>query len=214
MKSVLFYTTLVLFFFSCESNSKSLSINDYHHYINDPENGLVKSKVANGVEVNLKYLSNDYLAFKDFKNLGLKTEVQYDSLRKEYKNSFTFILTISTSENSMQSGVENGVMMKGVTKIEDFKKRAINMNFSMGEYIQLRTPRASINPVLTNLENTYEVVSEKSIYVVFSKEMIDRQLKDGEEIEFVYNDEIFDSGISVFSFKKEIFNNIPSISLN
>lgn len=214
MEKVSIYILLFVLVTSCEFGKKVYSIDDYHVFMNNPENGYTLSKTTNGVEVNLKFLTSDYLAYKDFKELGFETSIQYDSLCKEYENSFTFFLTISPNENKMESGVENGVMMKDIYKIEDFKERAINMNFSMGEYIQLRNKEASIHPVLTNLENTYEVVSGKSIYVVFSKEMIDNQLKEGKEIEFVYNDELFDSGISVFSFKKELFENTPSIILN
>lgn len=211
MKTKIANIILILLVLSSCSPS-DLAYKDYLLYLNNPDNGLIKERQANDIVLKLKYLPIDYLVHQDLKKDGIvETEIR-DSLEEVYGNSLTFLLNISP-KSGKQGRNDNSVMFKGIDGIESYKNRAIQMNFSMSEFLSLRNKNGEIAPVLCNMENTYDVSTSRSIYVVFSKEMVDRELKK-EDWEFVYEDQLFETGIHVFSFDKDDIAQAPVIEYN
>ena len=187
-----------------------LEYKSFLEYINNGENGMVHSKTLNGVELTLKYLPSNYLAYRDLSLLSSPSKQQEDSLMQRYQNSMTFVLNLSPENMKGVGGFENGVLSKDISGIEEYKSRALSLNFAMTEMVKLRSEKGVIKPSLTNMENTYDLAADKSIYIVFSRELVKTELGT-EDLEFVFEDGVFDTGISVFSIDAEVLKNIPSI---
>lgn len=187
---------------SCNRKPESLSIDKYLAYINNPENGLVKNTSVNGVTLTLKYLPKEYLSYLDSVNF------KGDTLKRgatDYSNSITFLLNIASEEASQQ------IMSKDIATIEEYKERMLTMSFSLREYISIKYKQGEIAPVLVELENTYDILSDKSIYVVFSAEEVNKHLGSNSDFKFVFVDDFFSTGISVFTIKQENISDLPFI---
>lgn len=191
----------ILFFSSCESQN-TLSEQEYFGYISNPENGLVIKKSVNGINMSARVLPTDYLAFQDYQEA-----LDFDSLKNFYNQSLTFTLHLEPDE------VVHGasIMSHGVHDEKELKQRAITMNFDMSNYIKLRANNTEYEPVLTTLENTYDLTNGRTVYIVFENT---EELGSAEELDLVFEDEMFQTGINHFNFKGEQVKNTPKLKVN
>jgi hypothetical protein len=184
----------------CSSSFKSEG--DFLKWMNEPENGYVKRTSANGFSISLKYLPPEYLGFIEMKKGDVKVDVQ--SLIKEFDGSRTFLLTL---EHEV-SGVD--VTNYNINNVPEFKERMNELNFQIKDYLSLKTKEGqTIRPVLTTFENLYEIGDKKSFYVVFTKE--DEVQDKPEELDIVFHDPFFDTGINHFVFKTKDIDNVPDL---
>ncbi len=203
-----FYTSIILLILLLTSSCKNKGITDmpsFCKWINQSSNGLTQTKNINDLKLAVKYLPPEYLAMKeavDFNNNA--SPALYDSLLQLYKKNTTFILTISP-ENS-----EGGdVMYRDVFDYKEYKQRVHDLNFDFTSYVSIESGEKLFPAELSNLENTYSLSKERNIYVVFS----DSVLLGSKDIDFIFNDEIFNTGISHFTFQTENLKNIPEITI-
>src|SRR5687767_5887409 len=92
---------LVLLLLSLSACNKSFdTIKSIYAWINDPDNGLVKTKTVEGILLTIKYLPPELLALKETKD-DKGNRAMYDSLLNEYKKSYTFLLSIASKENKL-----------------------------------------------------------------------------------------------------------------
>jgi hypothetical protein len=176
-------------------------------WINDPDNGMVKTKTVEGIKLTVKYLPPEFLALKEAKEdrAGRQT---YDSLLTQYKGSHTFLLSIASSENE----VDNDPMYQGLDDYSDYKRRALTMNFDMNEYVSIKTSTREYRPVLTSMENTYSLKGQRNIYMVFTDNATETELMKEHELDFVFNDEIFQTGVNHFIFNQNDLGGMPAIN--
>ncbi len=194
--SVMFQFTLpmvlLLTITSCANND--LGSKNLLRSINDPENGLVKTKSANHLVLTAKYLPANYLALKESK---ITSSEHYDSLFKYYSGFKTFLLTISPDSD------ESDLMFYKITNKAEYKERVHELNFNMSSFISLKTTNNEYFPVLHSLENTYELSKKVSLYLVFAADVDHSDLLTASKLDLVFYDELFDTGISHFIFNKE-----------
>ncbi len=179
-----------------------------YHWINDPENGLVKTRNISGLQLTMKYLPPEYLAFKELKQKADISEQVIDSLVNYYQNSFTFLLTIGPSP-AHENNVD--IMMAGIPDFQAYKQRSLTMNFNMAEYLSLTAAGKEWKPVLSNLENNYGLQDHRNIYMVFTPETGMGEIQDSPDLKITYNDELFHTGLNHFKYKLEDLGNIPAI---
>jgi hypothetical protein len=176
-------------------------------WLNDPDNGLIKTKVINGVEIELKFLPPEFLTYREVKRLNNYNKQYIDSLLNLYQNSYSFLLKIGPED-----GVDGeDIMLKGVGSMEEFKSRAQMMNFEMQEYVSLKAEGKKYKPVLSTMENVYGMHSHRNIYLVFTPNDENKSLLKAEKLDVSFNDELFETGISHFVFKKKYISNIPKV---
>src|SRR4051812_46545175 len=93
--------SVTLFILACLAIACQSEINDMtslYKWINNPENGLVKTKQVDGIKLTVKYLPAEFLALKETKEEKGNRKC-YDSLLNFYKKSHTFLLSIASKEN-------------------------------------------------------------------------------------------------------------------
>ena len=190
---------------SCNQGFQSAT--DMFQWINDPDNGLVKTKTINGIEIELKFLPPEFLTYREVKRLNNYSEEYVDSLLNYYRNSYSFLLKIGPDEKNQ----DQDIMLKGVTSIEEFNIRAQKLNFEIGEYVSLTADNIEYEPVLSNMENVYGMHSHRNIYLVFSPNDNNMSLLEAKKLDIRFNDELFETGISHFVYIKKNINNIPEV---
>ena len=190
---------------------KKVGLDDYLKYLNKTENGLVKTKKVNGYILTLKYLSPEYLTAReltDYKKVPEKSIV--DSLLKVHRTYQSFLLTFSPDE---EKGNHNDIMLVRTSNYSEFSQKVEQMNFFMGDKIQLKTQKGDYAPVLTNLENTYGLSKARSLTIVFAPEKNANEFKDIKNWEIVYDDELFGAGILHFNIDQKDIDNLPELTL-
>ena len=192
-----FHLIVIIFFTSCKQSFKD--INQYYHWMDDKENGLVIKRSSGDKELTMKYLAVPYLVYNDVKDIENPSKVLIDSLTRVYSNSRNFLLTIrSTSHNE-------DIMLEGVTNEMEYNQKNLVMNFGISEYLTLKTDIGnSYFPALVNMENTYGLQKHKNFYIVFAP--MDENEKDimtSQTLDVVFDDRIFSTGINHFLFEKE-----------
>jgi hypothetical protein len=101
-------------------------------------------------------------------------------------------------------------MFRNISKYDDYKARTMTMNFEIEDLITLHTNDGDFKPVLANLENVYGLSNSRNIYVVFA-DQVSSGLDKATELDFIFDDELFDSGRNHFGFEKKNFDNIPHL---
>ncbi len=191
----------------CEKRFDNLK--SIYQWINDPGNGLVKTKNVEGIKLTVKYLPAEFLALKEAKEESVYNAKTYDSLFNLYKSSHTFLLSIASVENENS----NDPMYKDLEDFPEYKKRAKTMNFDMQSYLTLRTSTEEFKPTLAIMENTYSLKGQRNIYVVFTDQSPKDEMKE-DAFDFVFNDEIFQTGQNHFIFEKSDITGMPAINSN
>lgn len=197
----------VLIFTQCQRSIESEA--DFQKWLHTPENGFVQQKKVNNLVITTKYLPPSYLALSDLKAFEQPSQLMFDSLMLAYKNSLTFVMTIQPDKEKKANG---DVMYRGVSDYLSYKERVAQMNFGMDEYVRLYIGGKTFKPVLTTFDNTYSLVEHRSLYLVFAEEKEGEGLFTGDILDLAFNDEVFNTGISHFKFRREDIQNTPKIN--
>jgi hypothetical protein len=180
---------------------------EYFKWINNPDHHLVVTKNVNDVELIVKYLPPEYMAYRELSGQKKFSEKERDSLINYYSMSKTFLLTINSKGEGKQK--PSDIMFRGIDKYQDYKERSFEMNFSMEDFVSLVTDKGTYKPVLNTLENTYGLSSSRTILFVFADSNKGRDLNNAKELDFLFEDEFFSTGVHHFEFEKDDLDNIP-----
>tara|TARA_R110000782_G_scaffold5853_3_gene20219 strand:+ start:4891 stop:5442 length:552 start_codon:yes stop_codon:yes gene_type:complete len=176
-------------------------------YLAEKDNGLVKEKSIGGIQLKVKYLPNDYLVYNDIKQNKQKTKGLVDSVKLTYANSITFMMVIGPDKNESFD-----ITRVGVDNYEEFAQRIEEINFNMMQYVKLQVNNEEYSPELYQMESTYGLEQSRKFLFVFKAkdEKSNTILKD--DFQFVYADEMFNTGINKFQFKHSDVNAIPQFN--
>lgn len=208
VKNKLLILPVVLFFlFSSCSNSIS-DFKAYMSFISDVENGLLKNKNIAGLSYQVKYLPIEYLVYNDLhKNTNFENSLSKEQLLKSYKNTVSFVLTIGPDEDE-----KFDVTMLGVKNYDEYSQRMETLNFSMKEFIQLKVGEKIMTPEIVQMENTYGLEKKRNFLISFKADNnLENKFMKENDVKLVYSDEIFNTGINLFSYKKLDMNNLPNL---
>ena len=196
-------------FFSTVSCKSSIEEeHEYLSYINDATHGLVKEKRVGDLIVQVKYLPSDLLAWKEL-HTKKSTAQQKDSISTLYDQSITFLLSVSPDSSK---GATDDILYRGVSDEQSFKQRVSELNFDIERMLKLNAGNKEYYPALAVMENTYGTSSTKNFYIVFSAEDKKKIGTAYKELDLVFTDELFATGINHFVFEQEAIEHIPSFN--
>ncbi|WP_132065886.1 MULTISPECIES: hypothetical protein [Aquimarina] len=174
-------------------------------WLGDPDHGFIKKTKANGFLLSMKYLPAEYLALNEMKKDNKTDMKDFQGYVDKFKNSKTFLLTISHDEETVNVSNYN------VANLSEYGQRIRDLSFNIKEVLVLKTNSGKkYNPVLTTMENAYEIANKKSIYMVFSDDQ--KEILNSEQLDIVFQDTFLDTGISHFVFENEKINNLPNLN--
>lgn len=171
-------------------------------WLSDPGNGLVRERGGNPVRWKVKYLPNDYLAWRYLQSLESYDRAARDSAVRSYANTICFLLTVTPGETG-----RGDVMTQGVGSFEDFQSRAMQLNFDVKDHVTLRYGGIETPAVISTMENTYGLSEARDIMVIFARDTA--RWSNADTLDVVLDDRIFNSGIHHFAFLAEDIRNIP-----
>lgn len=191
---------------SCEGD-KVLSYEDYHKWLNEPENGLVKERKVNALIFRVKYLPTEYLVHRELRTAEQAySQAQIDSIYREYENGMHFLFSILPSEE----GLIQDIVKLGITNYQEYKERVNVMNFGMQELMEMNADGVEINPVIVRMENVYGISAKRDWNVLFVSDAIGA----ANTYDLRFEDDIFYSGMHHFVFEAKNLEGLPKIKQN
>lgn len=206
MRLSLVYIFLVVLSTACNRNAEMES-KGYYQYLNDPENGLLKSNETSQYKITLKYLPVDYLVYKDCKDIISPTTKDVDSLRNLYKENLSFLLMIEPA------GVNKSldVLKDNTSNYAEYKQKFETVNFGIADYVEVNVADTKYKPEIYTVENVYGLTSGKKIFLVFPQ--AGKKLKENAQCEFSFYDDIFNTGIHHFIIEQKDIDKIPTLRI-
>ena len=200
---------IVLALASCGGPSQ-LSFDEAEPYLLDQMAQQAVRHTANGYEVEMKQLPTEYLAFREAKSGGMVNQAAYDSLQASYGEALYFLMTIKPQE-----GVREGdIMMHDVHDYEQYQERFLDLSFTLRDRVTLEYEGGSLAPVLANTEHGYGLSAHRSIVLAFAPGSdAERQALQNNPVTVVFDDRIFQTGISRFSFNSSTLNDLPPVRI-
>ena len=197
LSKIVFVLILVFPLWKC--NRGFNSVEEMYTWMGDPANGMIVTKLSGDKELTMKFLPPGYLAYKEVKETLGKSKEQIDSLRMLYKKSRSFLLTIKYKNDEPYDPV-----YEGIYSYEELDRRKKDMHFSFDEYVKLiSSDGGEYKPVLSHMEETYGLQKMRNIHLVFSPENEKQaDILGAEELDIVFDDRIFKTGITHFVFEK------------
>lgn len=190
--------------------SSQLNFDDAESYLLEQMATQAVSHSANGYEVEVKQLPTEYLAVREVKADGRINQVAYDSAHASYGEALYFLLTIKPQE-----GVREGdIMMHDVTEYEQYQKRFLDLSFTLRDRLTLEFEGGSLAPVLATTEHGYGLAAHRSAMLAFAPGTASEEqaMKSG-PVAVVFDDRIFQTGISRFPFTTTTLNDLPPVRI-
>lgn len=185
---------------------------EYYEELADPANGLVRQTTARGLKLTMKYLPGEYMAFQERRDRpegGAEPEAVASegmlSSDRDYSSSIHFLLSIAP-EDPDKGG---DVMTRGVSSSEDLTRRAMDLNFAIREMVTAHYGGEVVPAALATMENTYGLTPKRDIVIAFPK--LEGKWREGEEVDLVFDDRIFKTGINHFRFRISDLEHAPTL---
>ncbi len=193
-----------LFLFSCQKEFNN--IGEFLQWIEEPENGLVKEKNINGFKIKMKYLPPEYLVSQELSYSEKHDQQDIVSIYSYYSNNRTFLLSIT---HPIERGTNPDIIISSSDNYSDYAGKYMNLSFGLNSIIKINGENNVYHPILASMEQTTSIKGGRTFYIVFADVNETDELLKEEMLDIVFDDEIFNTGISHFRFSKKDIDNIP-----
>ncbi len=195
---------LIVFSLSLSCKRNSLSASDYVQYVKDPRNGLIVDHVAKNFKFSLQYEPLDYLTLKEIRNTKFSPEI-FESTRKQFGNSiyFDFIITTLNQQDDL---------LKEKDSIQ-FNKRLNYFSFDFNQKVELIDGIDTLHCLLHHFERNYGISPENHIALAFENFKHQPGKSTNNELLFIYNDEVLQTGKITISINKKSLFEIPGLNI-
>ena len=201
----------ILVVFALLSACTGNNIRNYDDYINwlaNKENGLLLTKTIGGLDLTASYLPSDFLVYQDIEVDDMNKPGRIDSLKDLYKKGITIKLSFTPHDKDEPGDL----MYSNVQNYGEYRDKILNITFDIERLIKLKTGNKEYKPVLTSFEDTYGLKPGRDVICVFvPANKNEDEFYRSEKLDFVFTDEIFNSGINHFVFNRKAINNSESI---
>ena len=206
--NILLFTLGVLWigFLACAEKDIIETPDEMLGWIGNPEHGLVRERSGAGIRWTAKYVPHDYLAARYLESLDSYSEATRDSVMASYANTLCFLLTVTP-----ESEEESDVMYRGVGSFEEFRSRAMSLNFKVKDLMTLNYGGKQTPAVISTMENTYGLHQRRDVMVIFARD--EEAWERADTIDCVFDDRIFNSGIHHFTYTVDDIRRIPTLSI-
>jgi len=201
---------LSLILLSCSTAVKNDQ--DMRIWLSQAAHGYTKTRNVNGLKVTVRYLPPEGRALQELEQGPEHNQAAYQKLLEEYRYASAFVMTIGPDH---EKGAQGDIMYRGLQNYQQYAERALQMNFDLETQVELVTDNGrKYKPVLSTMENTYGLKEERSVYFVFSPVQAKEELSNANNLDFVYEDNLFELGTLHFEFNKSELQDIPTIEIN
>ena len=168
------------------------------------EGSHVKSRRANGLLLRAQLVSAETLLSQDMAANKALQLLDRDSLLTAYKKQVTILMQIAPDP---ESGAATDIIHRNAADYSEYKQLVHQLNFGMEERVALQIGTQSYKPVLSTMENIYGLTPERSFLFVFAPgDATDSNFYGTPSMDFVFEDDLFKTGINHFILKKTPFS--------
>ncbi len=171
-------------------------------YIQDADNGLLKTREQNGYKLTVYYKPTDLVIAQYAENGSIEKAV-LDTLKKQYKNYAYFILSLQKDKTNALYNMQQGYGA--------FSETLQTLAFRMDSYVQLTTANKDTIPVADFIyPRLYGASPSTDILFVFNNE----QFTDTDWVQFNLKEFGLGVGRKNFRFNTKDLHQTPSIKFN
>lgn len=177
----------------------SLPASEYINWLENVDNGLIKSKVIGDVTYRVVYKTRPYIILKktdpiEVEKLNMKEEIE------KYSDMEYFDFQIEHEQNWDPLKAE-------LASSEDYYLRLKYYSFDLEKDIVMVEGGDTIPCAFSHFERTYGIVPYINVGLAFPKS----ELQSDKTI--IYNDPVFNAGLVKFQIKQKNINNIPDLNI-
>lgn len=192
---------LLLCLFVLSSCSNGMKPSEYVKWIKDSKHGLHKSKQVQNIIVEAQYKPVPYIIANEMRTNEIQSNV-FREREKELEGLQYFDIKLSINHPSYD------VTNYEVYNEKDKDDRINYLSFGLKNDIYLLQGQDTMRCRLFHFERSYDVTPHRTFVLAF-----DNTNQKNEDKIVVINTPIFNVGPIKLKFKKEDFNNLPSIKL-
>ncbi|HTM64953.1 MAG TPA: hypothetical protein VL093_01415 [Flavipsychrobacter sp.] len=190
---------LALLFCSCRQSL--LTPAEYVSFIENKDNGFVKSAVIGDWMYKVQYRPSTFIYLQEAKNHSFNKET-YELRRKQLKGWIFFNVYTSHTKTSKMAPLR--LISSNLDEYNSLLNYYLTQNKNN---FMLYTPRDTVYPQVYVFENNYNLSPEDVFVVAFHL----KDVQHDQPMVLAYNDEILRAGIVKFSFTPEALEKEPSI---
>jgi len=186
-------------------NFKTLVVtpSEFVSWVKDPENGLVKTRQINDIQISLTYLPPAFMICNELKkeNISKKELVE---LAIQYEDFEYYLLKIEALESGME------LAKYQVSNRKEYEDRIKYYSFNMQNDLIVKLETGEEVPCeLYHFERTYNITPYSSFLIGFSKEF----MANSKERTIILEEKVFNKGTIKFKWNTAEMNNIPQIEV-
>lgn len=192
---------LGLFFFLLNScSNQELSPTEFVKWVDNAENGLIKSQVIGETNLEVKYTPNEYIYVKQ-NGVNDLTSENLDEFSEELEGIYQFNLKFSNSSR-------NNFLKDQYTNPEEYNTKSMYLSFDMSFDLELVHGLDTVGCSIYHYERTYGNTPYETVLIGF-----DLKTKATEDMQLIFNDRVFGLGRSKFLFEKDVTQKLPTVKI-
>jgi len=197
---------ICLFCFLACNNYHPKTKREYRAWFANEDNGFLKKKQIGYLQFNVQYRPIDYMLLNELEEDKSYDKNQIDTLRKSYGSSKYFLLEVGIDDEDMTINEDMTRLM--INNYKEFQELITTLAFDMKSKVSLQLGEDTYEPSIYHFERGYELGYKQRFVFAFA---IPSE-SDKSEFTFVFDDDLFDSGINKFKFEA-LSNIIPSLPI-
>lgn len=198
--------------FSFLSSKEKLPPQEYMSWVEDSENGLVKSNTIEECVYSVFYKPLPYVVLKDWPDTAL-TQSAFDKQLDEYKGLqyYSFIIESKNVANGNQE-----LLRYNLKSTDDYFARIEYYSFQVQNDIKLVEGKDTLVCRMSHFERAYGLQPKIKIVVAFDRRKDDLVKKEehyNNDKVILFYDKVFGAGIVKLKIDKETLKNIPELKI-
>ncbi|MBL0048938.1 MAG: hypothetical protein IPP32_12675 [Bacteroidetes bacterium] len=191
------------FLFSSENSTNSanrLNPGELVRWVQNPENGLLKTKTIDNVIYSIQYKPIDYIICEELETESIKDSILVRNYKElEGMEYFDFKIKLMDYEQEF--------LKYGINSQNEYQENVNYCAFKMQSDISLQNGNEIIPCALFHFERAYDASPEARFILGFEKP----KDKVGENMTLVFEDKLFHKGIIKFNFNSLALKSTPKI---
>ena len=183
--------------FSC--GKKHLEEAQLRAYVADPDNGLVKEKLAGTASIMVSYRPVDFMILQEVNGQAFFNHKVADSLKQSYAASSYFILNISKDNQSLE--------VNSAGNPHEYESLLAYLGGEISNDVWLASATDTIATTGHIYTNFYNTTAATTLLFAFEN----KKLKDAETLSFLFQGNKLGLGFQAFTFDSDDIKNIPAL---
>ncbi len=180
---------------------------DYVRWLSNVDNGCIRDVKSNGLHISVAYLPAELLALRE---MTARDDFS-DSLRRELVANYAQSIALQMEIGPDTSRGKGDIMYKDLGGYDDYAARLKTLNFRLEEYVKLRAGERQLRPALALMENIYSLRDSRRFLLLFTPPADEEALALHDDLDLLFYDEVFRSGVHSFAFRRDDLQGIPDL---